>query len=206
MDPKIEEMLHAYEKRSDAERALMAEMQRGAGLARRDDFLLSVGPHTGQFLNSLARDAKAQRMLELGTSYGYSTVWLAEAARATGGRVTSLELQPKKRDFTRQQLAQVGLDSFVDLRLGDALVILPELAGPFDFVLVDLWKDLYVPCLELLLPKLTPGAFVVADNMISPEMARHDAEIYRRHLRGTARFDTVLLPLGHGIEVSRFVG
>ena len=205
MDANIEQLLHVYEKRNEAELALMSRLDPGEGLSRRDEFLLSIGPHTGQFLNSLVRDAQARRILELGTSYGYSTVWLAEAARATDGRVVSLELQPRKRDYALKQLTSVGLQSHVDLRLGDALAILPTLDGPFDLVLVDLWKDLYVRCFDLFLPKLAPAAFVVADNMIRPEISRRDAEIYRRHLRGTGLFDSILLPLGSGIEVSRLI-
>jgi predicted O-methyltransferase YrrM len=70
-------------------------------------------------------------------------------------------------------------------------------------VLVDLWKDLYIPCFDLFHPKLGSGAMVVADNMIFPEFSRRDAEHYRRQLRAKSDLQSVLLPLGSGIEVSR---
>jgi len=70
-------------------------------------------------------------------------------------------------------------------------------------VLLDLWKDLYVPCFDLFYPKLGSGAMVVADNMIFPEFSRRDAEDYRRHVRAKADLQSVLLPVGSGIEVSR---
>jgi predicted O-methyltransferase YrrM len=205
MEQQIADLLRDYDTRNRSELALMGQLGPEETQRRIDEFLLSVGPSTGQFLNTLIKDSKARNILEIGTSYGYSTVWLAEAARATGGHVVTLELRPGKREYAKLQLSKVGLGSVVDFRLGDALEILVTLAGPFDFVLLDLWKDLYVTCFDLFLPKLAQDAFVIADNMIQPEAARKDAQIYRKHLRKTGRFDSVLLPIGSGIEVSRLV-
>ena len=205
MDKQIEELLRAYEQRSAKEWALMDELGVADAAKRIDEFLLAVGPSTGQFLNTLVRDSKATRILEIGTSYGYSTLWLAEAARATGGTVVTIEMHAGKRNYAVDQLARVGLGSIVDARLGDATAVLPTLNGPFDLVLLDLWKDLYVRCFDLFLPKLAPDAFVVADNMLQPELARPDAEKYRQRVRSTGRFDSVLLPIGSGLEVSRLV-
>ena len=173
---------------------------------RRDDFLIPVGRETGTVLNILIKAAQAKRILELGTSYGYSAVWLAEAARATGGKVVSLDVEPKKQRFAREMLAGVGLAEFVEFKAGDALKILPALSGPFDFVLVDLWKDLYMPCFDLFYPKLAKGAFIAADNMLMPEYARRDAEKYRKHVRAQPQIESILLPIGSGIELSRFTG
>ena len=166
MDPKITELLRAYEKRGEAEGALREKLGPAESDRRIDEFLLAVGPSTGRFINTLARESRATRILEVGTSYGYSTIWLAEAARATGGKVVTIELNAGKREYAHEQLASVGLAAFVDLRLGDALAVLAQLDGPFDFVLLDLWKNLYVPCFDLFLPTLAPDAFIVADNMI----------------------------------------
>ena len=90
----------------------------------------------------------------------------------------------------------------MEIHVGSALETLPRLAGPFDFVLVDLWKDLYVKCLDLVYPKLSPGAFLAADNMIYPAEARAHAERYRLRIR-QLEFDSILLPVGSGIELSR---
>jgi predicted O-methyltransferase YrrM len=205
MDTKIEKLLAAYDERQAAEWRRVEELGPRA-MANRDEMLLAVGRATGQVLNILVRESKAQSILEIGTSYGYSATWLAEAARDTGGRVTTLELAANKSKYAREQLASVGLDGYVDFRVGDALEILEALPGPFDFVLVDLWKDLYVPSFDRFVNKLTPGAIVVADNMLFPEMARPDAEAYRQRVRASGRFDSVLLPIGSGIEVSRRLG
>ena len=205
METAIADLLRAYERRSEQEWALMEKLGEGGTSASIDDFLLSVGPRTGQFLNSMVRDAKARRVLEIGTSYGYSTVWLAEAVRATGGILTTIEIHAKKQAHARAQLTAVGLAGCVVFQLGDALKILAALAGPFDLVLLDLWKDLYRPCFDLFLPKLAPGAYVIADNMLEPPVVRPQAEAYQRHVRESGRFDTLLLPIGSGLEVSRLV-
>ena len=206
MEPQIEKILIEYEKRSDAEHLAMDTMSREEIGKRRDQMLLAVGRASGTLLNLLVKGAHARSILELGTSFGYSTIWLAEAARTTGGKVTTTELRPEKSAHARNTLASVGLASCVDFRVGDALTILREVPGPFDFVLLDLWKDLYIDCFELFTPKLSVGAIVVADNMVYPEAARPDAERYRTHVRNSGRYDSVLLPIGSGLEVSRLRG
>ena len=204
MDALIQEVLAEYEKRATEEHKLQARGTMEQWLARRDEFLISVGPATGRLLNILAKSIRAKTILEIGTSYGYSAVWLAEAARATGGRVVTLDKAAHKQDYARSMLVKAGLASYVELRLGDALETLEALEGPFDFVLVDLWKDLYVDCFDLFYPKLAAGALVVADNMILPEDYRQDAFRYRQHVRSKPQIDSVLLPVGSGIELSRF--
>lgn len=171
-------------------------------MSRLDEFLLPIGEDTGSLLSLLVRSARPTRILELGTSYGFSTLYLAEAARAVGGCVITLELAAHKSQHARDAIGRAGLAAQVEFRVGDALEVLPTLSGPFDFVLLDLWKELYVPCLELIKPRLAPGAFVVADNMIHPEQARAAAAAYRCRVRELG-LDSVLLPIGSGVEVSR---
>src|SRR5207253_7076457 len=93
---------------------------------------------------------------------------------------------------------------YLDLRQVHVLPPLDQLAGPFDFVLIDLWKNLYVPVFELLHPKLAQGAIIVADNMLQPESARADARAYRQRVRAAADMSSVLLAVGNGLEVSRY--
>lgn len=201
MDEAILPVLQEYEERIAREMPLMQSL--GPELrTRRDEFLLAVGPETATILNLLAKGTRAKVILEIGGSYGYSTIFLAEAARATGGKLISLELVEEKVRHARERLARAALEAFVEHHIGNALDTLSRLPGPFDFVLVDLWKDLYVPCLELIYDKLAPGALVAADNMLLPEMARPDAEKYQRRVR-ELEFDSVLLPVGSGVELSR---
>jgi predicted O-methyltransferase YrrM len=204
MDDAAKAVLAEYDKRAAAEHALQSEMSMERWLDRREEFLISVGPAAGELLNMLVKAAKSQTILELGTSYGYSTVWLAEAARATGGKVISMDVSPKKQDHARSMLSKASLAAHVEFRPGDARGTIASLEGPFDFVLLDVWKDLYIPCFELLYPKLSAGAFVAADNMILPENYREMALTYRKHVRAKPDIDSVLLPVGQGIELSRY--
>ncbi len=204
MDAAILEVLAEYENRGAEEHKLQSLGSMDQWLARRDEFLIAVGPATGQILNILAKSIKAKTILELGTSYGYSTVWLAEAARATGGKLITLDKAAHKQDYARAMLDRAGLAAHVEFRTGDALETLAALKGPFDFVLLDVWKELYIGCFDLFHPKLSPGAFVAADNMILPEDYREDALKYRKHVRSKPKIDTVLIPVGSGVELSRY--
>jgi predicted O-methyltransferase YrrM len=206
MDQTIETVLTEYDERS--RREWQGQLEGAASVRqvadRRDRMLLSVGREAGAFINSLAKASGARRVLELGTSYGYSTLWFAEAMQATGGKVVSLDVADFKQKHAKKTLERVGLADYVEFRTGDALEIIPTLEGPFDFVLLDIWKDLYLPSLELFVPKLAKGAIVVADNMLRPEQDRPHALAYRRAIRAKPGISSVLLPLGQGLEVSRF--
>ncbi len=201
IDPVIERVLAEFERRAEEEqRRASAPGMSGENL---DELLLSVGREAGMMLYLLASGAQSRRILELGTSYGYSTVWLAAAARATGGKVLSLELREFKIEHARQALTRAGLSSRVEFHAGDCLETLKALPGPFDFVLLDVWKDLYLPCFDLVHPKLAPGGIIVADNMLLPEVVRPQAEAYRARVRAAGDMDSVLVEVGNGLEISR---
>jgi predicted O-methyltransferase YrrM len=204
MDETIEKVLSEYETRASREAGVIDTISEPEMLQRRDDFLLPVGRGTGTVLNVLAREMPARTMLEIGCAYGYSTIWLAEAARETDGVVVSLEMRQEKVDYARQMLERAGLAEYVSFIVGDARATLNSLDLKFDLVLLDLWKDLYVRCFDMVLPKLNPGAIIVADNMLYPESTRPQAELYRVHVRTRHDIDSVLLPVGSGIEVTRF--
>ncbi len=204
MDKAVATVLGDYEARAKRESGVLATLSDEEVMRRRDEMLLPVGHAAGTLINLLVKEAEARRILEVGSSYGYSTTWLAEAARAIDGKVVSLELQRPKAEYARQQLARAGLEAYVEFRVGDALAGLAALPGPFDFVLIDLWKDLYVPVFDLLHPKLAQGAIIVADNMLQPASARAHAKAYRQRVLEAADMTSVLLDVGNGLEVSRF--
>src|SRR6185503_19591372 len=203
MDEKMQAVLDAYHVRMREEERLR-EGRGPGGEDWRDRSLLAVGPETGRLINIVARRLDAPTMLELGTSYGYSGIWLGEAARASGGRLITIELQAYKSAYAREMATRAGLADHIDHRVGDAVAMIGAMPHGIDFVLLDLWKDLYVPCLEAFYPKLNPGAIVVADNMLRPggEAVRRYAEA----VRAKPGISSVLLPVGSGIEVSRFEG
>jgi predicted O-methyltransferase YrrM len=131
-------------------------------------------------------------------------VFLAEAAAVTGGRVITIDVSADKQRHAHAKLVAAGLESAVDFCTGDAREIIASLVGPFDFVLIDLWKDLYIPCFDLVFPKLADGAFLAADNILFPEFTRNDMVAYQRHVRAKPGIESILLPVGSGIELSRF--
>ncbi len=166
-----------------------------------DHRMRAVGPQTGQLLNILARSLEAPTILEIGTSFGYSGIWLAEAARAAGGRLITMELHEYKSAFARDMVQKAGLADHVDLRVGDAVRMIGDLPDNIDFILLDLWKDLYAPCLEAFYPKLNAGAIIVADNIRTDHS---DVMDYVRAIRSKPDITSVMLPVGQGIEISRF--
>jgi predicted O-methyltransferase YrrM len=212
MDQAVEIVLSEFEKRAASEREAIAALPPSEG-SFRDPFMLAVGPATGQLLHLLVRELEPKSILEIGTSYGYSTVWLADAARAVSKhtseshdlpKVTTLEIHPGKSKSASEAVAKAGLSGFVDFLVGDAIELIASLPGPFDFILLDLWKHFYIPCFDLFYPKLSPGALIVADNMIYPEFNRDGANEYRRHVRSKPHIESVLLEVGSGLELSRF--
>ena len=203
MDDKITAVLDSYHRRIRDEAQLRRDATSSGGPPpARDRMLLAVGPESGQLINILARSQKAPHILELGTSYGYSTIWLAEAARAAGGRVTTMELADYKSVHAQDKAREAGLAQHVDFKIGDAVQLIAALQSGIDCVLVDLWKDLYVPCLEAFYPKLNPGAIIVADNMIRP--GGEGVARYGQAVRAKPKIASVLLPVGSGLEISRF--
>lgn len=203
MNDRIKAVLKEYHERIDAENALMRSLTIEEGMKRRDEFLLPVGVEVGQFLNSLIKGSKAINILEVGTSYGYSTIWLAEAAKQTGGHVFTLEIDQHKSDYAKKQLAAAGLDKFATPIVTDAVEWIKKTQYTFDFVLLDIWKELYIPCLEAVKNKLNSEAFLIADNILHPPHHKKEADAYRTRIKAINRFDSVLLPLGSGLEVSK---
>lgn len=201
MDSKFQALLTRYHARMAEEDIVMKSDPAGL-FKRRDEFLLAVGPEVGRLLHALIIGRGAKRILELGTSYGYSTAFLADAARQTGGRVYTMDLAANKQQYARAQLQEAGLGTQVEWMLGDATQMLKSFDGPIDFVLVDLWKNLYVPCFDLFYGKLAKNAVIVADNMLIPEVVRADAEAYRGAVKAKRNLQSVLLPIGNGIELS----
>nr|WP_312508051.1 class I SAM-dependent methyltransferase [Pseudomonas luteola] len=202
MDEKINTVLETYHARIHKEQSAPRELPPGGRDGGQDQRMRAVGPQTGQLINILAKSLETPTILEIGTSFGYSGIWLGEAARATGGRLITLELHEYKSLYAREMAEKAGLADYIDFQVGDAVQLIEALPGRVDFVLLDLWKNLYVPCLEAFYPKLNPGAIIVADNMIRP--GNDDVKRYGRAIRAKAGITSVLLPVGTGLEVSRF--
>jgi predicted O-methyltransferase YrrM len=211
LDPKLHAVLERLHAAADGQRRRLARamlerlLHRPRSTAEETDWAkdlyLSIGRAQGQFLYTLARGAGARRVVEFGTSMGVSTVYLAAAVRDNGGGVViGSELHPEKVRRARANLAEAGLADVVEIREGDALETLRDPGGPVDLALLDGWKQIYVPVLELLTPHLRPGAVVVGDNMFTFWRALAP---YRAHVRDASKgFQSQTLFLGDGTELS----
>jgi predicted O-methyltransferase YrrM len=117
--------------------------------------------------------------------------------------VFTLDANPAKHAEARELLRRAGLLDVVRMVTGDALESLARLDGPYDFVLLDAGRDLYIPCLDAFLPKLAAGGIVAADNMISPAATQAKAQAYQARVRAVPGVSSLLVPIGSGIELSR---
>jgi predicted O-methyltransferase YrrM len=179
-------------------RRLEEETEQDDPGASRDERSLQVPPSSGALLFALASGRPGCEVLEIGGSRGYSTIWLGAAVRMYGGHVTSLEASPVKLEASARNIADAGLDEWIDVIPGDAFVSLEELDGPYDLVFIDAWKHDYEALFQLALRRVEAGAIVVADNVVShPELAGYSAA--RQADPGLV---SVTVPLDNGLEVS----
>jgi len=147
----------------------------------------------------LARSSGAKFVLEIGTSNGYSTIWLASAVAKNGGRVVTIDQSAEKQSLARENLRRAGLLDSVELLLGKAGTMVRELVGPFDVVFFDADRVSAPESLAFLMPKLTPSALLLADNALS-----HPEEIagYLAAVEKLKEFEHVVVPVGKGLSVA----
>ena len=161
--------------------------------------MLNITPDTGRLLWILIAATGATRILEVGTSNGFSTIWLADAARVTGGRVVTLEVNPDKIAMARRNLTTAELANAVEIVEGAAADTLVRLPGPFDLAFLDADRPNYLTYLDLVVPKLRPGGLLVADNVTSH--ANELAE-YLARVKSHPELFTVTVPIGNGEEIA----
>ena len=166
---------------------------------------IQISHNVGETIYNTARAIDARNIVEFGTSFGVSAIYLAAAVRDNGGgKVITSELEPTKVKAARQNIAAAGLESFVELREGDATKTLVDVEAPIDLVLLDGWKDLYIPLLKMLTPKLRRGSVVFADNI---HTFRKTLRPYVAHMRDPRNgFVTTTLATGSGLEYSVYTG
>ena len=215
-DPKLEALLDRLHAQSDTQ---VAEMD--AYYARRDqegtldenlfdddmhrffaDKLVALDRDKAEFCYQLCRSLRATRVVEAGTSFGVSTLYLAAAVRdnrVENGVVIATEHEPKKAEIARANFAEAGLSEFIELREGDLRETLQDVGGPVDFMLVDIW-EVALPALQRVSPSLRPGGIVVTDNTAV------DAGEYRDYFEFVNdprnRFRTMTVPFEGGFELT----
>jgi len=219
-DPALERLLARLHERSDAQveaiRTYQAARDKKNSLPQEDaaarlrefrrDKFVALDRDKAEFCYQLCRANNAHRIVEIGTSYGVSTLYLAAAVRdnvrAGGGNgiVIGTEYEPNKAKAARQHFEEAGLAGLIDLREGDLRQTLKRIDGPVDFVLVDIWIAMARPALELVAPHLRPGAIVICDNT---KQYRSDYADYFAFIDDPANgFRTMTLPFDGGLELS----
>jgi caffeoyl-CoA O-methyltransferase len=158
-----------------------------------------VTPATGRFLFALVAPSWGCEVLEIGGSRGYSTIWLAAGVRFLGGRVVSLEHNPRAAEAWRRNIAAAGLEEWAELIEGDAFETLPKVEEGFDIVFLDAEKEDYEPLFPLARQKLEPGGLIVADNVLSHV---DTLAAYSRARQADETLESVTVPLDRGLELS----
>lgn len=174
-------------KNQEALDKLMAEME------TKGRQFLSVPRKDGQFLNLLIKTARAKNVLEVGTSHGYSALWIALGLEETGGHLTTIEIQADRVKLARDHLARAGLSHRVTFKEGDAHQIVPTLDGPFDLVFLDAEKEGQMDYFNKVFPKkLPPGGLLVVHNAIR---LRDSMKDFLAMIGKHPGFDSVILSL-----------
>ena len=173
------------------------QVQQGRAFWR--DKLVALDPPKAEFCYALCRAMGARRIVEAGTSYGVSTLYLAAAVRDNGGGIViATEYESEKAKVARANWAEAGLAEFIELREGDLRQTLNALEGPIDFLLLDIWTPMVRPALERVAPHMRTGAVVVADNTAASREAY--AEYFGFVADPANGFSTMTLPLEGGLE------
>ena len=216
-DPKLESLLDRLHAQSDTQidetDAYFDQREQEIAIDHEDfydddmvrflsDKLVALDRDKAEFCYLLCRSLRATRVVEAGTSFGVSTLYLAAAVRdnqVENGVVIGTEYEPRKVEIARANFKEAGLSEFIDLREGDLRKTLQDVGGPVDFMLVDIW-EVALPALELVTSSLRPGAIVVCDNTAV------DAAEYRDYFKFVNdpinRFRTLTVPFDGGFELT----
>lgn len=184
----------------DTLRALLRELERfgvenDARAGGRDEKMLNITPETGELLALLVRAVKARRVLEIGTSNGYSTLWLADAARAVSGTVVTVEVSAAKAELARRNFERAELAEWVRQEVTEAGQFLARQQPQFDMLFLDSDREQYVSWWPWIQAALVPGGLLVVDNAVS-----HSAEVegFLAQVRATPCWLTAVVPVGNG--------
>jgi predicted O-methyltransferase YrrM len=187
-------------RRRLADQLYAASREHDAAQADRLARFRNVEPETAELLGVLIRAVGARRILELGTSNGYSTIWLADAAQATGGRVLSVDVDPVRTELAQANLVATRLEELVELRTEDAAATLAASDdAAWEFVFLDAERPAYTDYLPDLLRTLAPGGVLAVDNVRSHE---HELAEFTALIEGRAALTQTVVPVGAGLRLA----
>ena len=202
MKEHILTVLKKLEKRSRLEESDQIDVDH-------DDRMLAITEDTGQFYNLFLKAIKAKKILEIGTSVGYSTIWFADAVSENKGKIISIEQNPSKIARAKANFQEARVDSIIENLQGKAIQILNDLSGKikteqekFDFVFLDADKELNMKYFDLVLPMVKIGGVIGTDNILYPEKFRPIMEKFVKHVKSKPNIQTFTLDLGNGEQLT----
>jgi len=198
----------------DSQATVDTELQ-AIGKRAREQNLPIIEPEVGNLLNLLVKISGANRILEIGSAIGYSTLWLA---KDFSGEIITIELKEGEARQAEANFKQLGYDN-IELKLGDALEIMPKLEGEFDLIFIDAAKGQYLNFLDQSLELVSDNGLIVADDVLFKGMIADDRFYHPRYdtltkrlrqyvdrVMNSSRLDSTIIPLGDGVAISRKKG
>jgi len=166
----------------------------------KDTGQLAVSEEDGRFLRLLVASSRAKRVLEIGGASGYSAIWMAQAIRANGGHLVTIEYDRGRAREAEENIRRAGFADVVQVVSGDAFVEIPKLPGTFDFVFLDAWKKDYQRFFDLVFPRLDQGGLFCAHNVVNK--ASEMGDFLKTIHTNPALWTSIVSPAGEGISIS----
>jgi len=199
----IKSILQKLEERSQLENSKKIDVNH-------EDQMLAITKETGEFYNILLKAIKAKRILEIGTSVGYSTLWFADAIQENQGKIITIERSAPKISRATINFQKAGVKNQIEIKKGEAKEVLKQIIDyvkikpneRFDFVFLDADKELNIEYFDLILPMIKVGGIIATDNILYPERFRPLMKKYVEHIKTKSNVQTVSLDLGNGEQIT----
>lgn len=203
MNKKIAQVLHSLEKRSNYEEKNYKKIPR-------EKRMLAITKDTGIFYNILLKTHKSKKILEIGTSVGYSTLWFADAIIGKNSKIITIEQNPKKITIAQKNFRKAGVFKMIEIKEGTAKDVLLELKKSvklnyrnyFDFIFIDADKEQYSLYFDICLSILKKDGIIAADNILYPTRFKKHIKKYLDHVRRISSVESITIPIGNGQEIS----
>ena len=203
MREAIKSILQKLEERSQLENLRKIDVNH-------EDLMLAITKETGEFYNILLKAIKAKRILEVGTSVGYSTLWFADAIHENQGKIITIEQSTSKISKATINFQKAGVENQIEIKKGEAKQVLKQIANfvkvnpneQFDFAFLDADKELNIEYFDLILPMIKVGGIIATDNILYPERFRPLMKKYIEYIKTKSNVQTVSLDLGNGEQIT----
>jgi len=201
MRKNIRSVLKKLEKRAELEKSEKIQVSH-------DERMLAISSETGEFFNILLKAMKAKKILEIGMSVGFSTLWFADAIITNNGKIITIEENRDKIAMAKKNFEEAGVSAQIEIQEGKALQILHKLATSeseerqFDFVFLDADKENNIEYFDLVLPLVRVGGIIATDNILYPEKFRPEMKKFTEYIKSKPNVQTITLDLGNGEEIS----